>query len=408
MAEDVLILNNVLCFLLSRYNRCNVRSLKSALCDFYNVEDICGAKESLASAANGLSTSVNLPKLTRRRDGEGRLARELDDMFAILATIDEAKQLNKLPTFVSDSPDKMPSIHLVEGDMTAVMRRLDKVEAMLDTLGMSVNKSVALTAAMIDRGGVNHTTGTVSEKPAELESETRPSRLNARQSLPARASANARNPLDRVRRADNAASTDSGSGMETDADDYAVGDGRKRRRMLSRPDVAGSNSVSPRPNTSSQPVHARSRRGPDNTLPLQSRGGETHSVQNQNRNSTTPFGSASFAVITGRAPAADPGARGSRRVKDKPLIGRNVSTSPTGKITAAKPYVGKSVFCVDNVSTSVTTSELCVFVARHGISVISCFETIPRRSHKQKQQGFIPNDRRPFDYVLHERIAINC
>jgi hypothetical protein len=48
------------------------------------------------------------------------------------------------------------------------------------------------------------------------------------------------------------------------------------------------------------------------------------------------------------------------------------------------------------VSTSVTTSELCVFVARHGISVISCFETIPRRSHKQKQQGFIPNDRKAF------------
>ena len=120
MAEDVLILNNVLCFLLSRYNKCNVRSLKTALCDFYSVEDICGAKESLVSASNGL-TNVNLPKLRGRRDGEGRLARELDDMFAILATIDEAKQLDKLPTFVSDSPDKMPSIHLVEGDMTAVM-----------------------------------------------------------------------------------------------------------------------------------------------------------------------------------------------------------------------------------------------------------------------------------------------
>ena len=78
----MLILNNVLCFLFCRYNRSNVKSMKSALSYFYNADDIYSAKETLLSATAGLSIN-NLSKLSKHRNGEGRLLRELDDLFTI-------------------------------------------------------------------------------------------------------------------------------------------------------------------------------------------------------------------------------------------------------------------------------------------------------------------------------------
>ena len=157
------------------------------------------------------------------------------------------------------------------------------------------------------------------------------------------------------------------------------------------------------PSANSQQSQVRARGHPDNQVRLQPRGSEVQSTRSgpsaQSWNSTATGGRGTYAAVLGRAPATTPaesGSRGQMNNRPKTLIGRSVSTSPSNKITAAKPYVGKSVFCVDNVSTAVTTSELCAFVARHVISVISCFETIPRRSHKQKLLGFIPSDRKAF------------
>jgi len=76
------------------------------------------------------------------------------------------------------------------------------------------------------------------------------------------------------------------------------------------------------------------------------------------------------------------------------VIGRRNATH--GKITAARPYVAKSVYCVDNILKDVSESDMESFLNHNGISVISCNAVKPRRSAWQRQRGIIPDDRAAF------------
>jgi hypothetical protein len=59
----------------------------------------------------------------------------------------QLKLLEVLPKFVSDSPDKMPSVNLVEGDLNDGTQRVHKLVNQLNRLEISVNKSVVAAAA---------------------------------------------------------------------------------------------------------------------------------------------------------------------------------------------------------------------------------------------------------------------
>jgi len=47
MADSVVVVNSALCFLKNKYGKVNVKLLKSALLDFYDVEVVSGAKTQL-------------------------------------------------------------------------------------------------------------------------------------------------------------------------------------------------------------------------------------------------------------------------------------------------------------------------------------------------------------------------
>ena len=61
------------------------------------------------------------------------------------------------------------------------------------------------------------------------------------------------------------------------------------------------------------------------------------------------------------------------------------------KLTAAKPLLGKAVFCVDNVSKDVTADDVKQFVVRMGVRVLECNDAKPRRSRKQKANDEVPD-----------------
>ena len=46
--------------------------------------------------------------MPRRRDGDNRVAREVDDIVTLFQFVDENKLLANLPMYVSGSPDLMP------------------------------------------------------------------------------------------------------------------------------------------------------------------------------------------------------------------------------------------------------------------------------------------------------------
>ena len=74
------------------------------------------------------------------------------------------------------------------------------------------------------------------------------------------------------------------------------------------------------------------------------------------------------------------------------LVGKNKTLSTLGRsrVTAAKPYIGKAVFCVDNVALSVSVDDIVEFVLSLGVTVLSCFLVKPRRTRWQQEKDIFP------------------
>jgi len=55
-----------------------------------------------------------------RRGSDRRITREVDDITLSFTFLDEQKALDKLPNYVSDNPDSMPSLRIYEDDLILV------------------------------------------------------------------------------------------------------------------------------------------------------------------------------------------------------------------------------------------------------------------------------------------------
>ena len=75
-----------------------------------------------------LSTITSRPRAPPRHDGEGRLAREIDDIIALFTFVDEHQAMDSLPKYVSGGPDNMPSLRLYEEDLNAMLTMLKTLE----------------------------------------------------------------------------------------------------------------------------------------------------------------------------------------------------------------------------------------------------------------------------------------
>jgi len=133
MADRTLVIDHALCFLFSRLHRADSNASMRAIENFYSAQDISHARMTLLDDAISLNLE-HLRRLPARRAGDARKQRELDDIFTILSVVDEAQALNKLAKYVSDDPLKMPTSLLTEGDLRAVMDRMNLFEAKLEKI----------------------------------------------------------------------------------------------------------------------------------------------------------------------------------------------------------------------------------------------------------------------------------
>jgi len=128
MAAEPVVLNNCLCFLTRKFGKIAAKPLKSMLLDFYGVDELSNAKHQLMLDARNMNLDVVLPHIPEGRDGESKAARTVDDIFTVLVFLDEHLQICKLPKYVADIPDAMPSVRLYEGDLASLMKILTKLE----------------------------------------------------------------------------------------------------------------------------------------------------------------------------------------------------------------------------------------------------------------------------------------
>ena len=115
MADKPVVLCDPLCFVANKFGHADAKTLKSALFDIYLSEVLCAAKMRLVDDVVKINLESILPHIPCRRDGDGRLQKEVDDLMMIFTCLDEHKAIDKLPKYVSESPDNMPSLRLYEG-----------------------------------------------------------------------------------------------------------------------------------------------------------------------------------------------------------------------------------------------------------------------------------------------------
>ena len=130
MADVPLVLNDALCFIACKYGKIAVKLLKTSLADFYAVDDLATVKQLLIRDIDDMKLSMIMsrPRAPPRHDGEGRLAREINDIIALFTFVDEHRAMDSLPKYVSGSPHNMPSLRLYQGDLNAMLTMLRTLE----------------------------------------------------------------------------------------------------------------------------------------------------------------------------------------------------------------------------------------------------------------------------------------
>ena len=139
--------------------------------DFYSPEVITAAKNCSIDDVGMLMLTDKIPHCPRRRDGEGRSMREMDDIVIIVSTLDEQNQLNKLPRYVAESPDNKPSIRFTDGDMKMLHVWLEKLGDKIDNYGTSMNDMVTQIRTLQQRPSIGQdvrSTTAQSMAPASL------------------------------------------------------------------------------------------------------------------------------------------------------------------------------------------------------------------------------------------------
>jgi len=372
MAENVrpLVLCTPLCFMFSKLGKLEIRKITSLMCDFYSAEEISTAKKRLAEDIMELHAD-KMPRLAPRRDNDvrARIAKDVDDIANAVITLDERGFLQQVPRYVTDNSDTMPTIRLEEGDLRYFCKKMENMETILSCLMHSVNNLQELA----------HTTDTavkgVNKPPFMRSSLAKPTvNVQADQPKPAHHVTNTIRNTTAADGANRAWATDgqfssfvSHDERNTDNEGFTeVVNSRKRLRMFSaQQDVIAA------------VASAAAAADHESTAATGNEQGFNYRQKSKPKQLKKP-------LIIGKK---------SSEVGDM--------ADPTATVVAAKPWVTKAVFCVDNVDVSMTPESLTQFVTSLSIRVVSCFKVNPRLTAHERRSGIEPTDHKTFRLCIY-------
>ena len=158
-----LIVAEPLCFLLKKYGRYAVSDIKSVLYNFYSSAQLAAAKQVLAEVLTGLKLDSAQKLLRRRRDSkehpDAKTRHDIDDVMAVIAHLDEQKTIDQLPTFVTSDPDLLPSSRFCDGDVLAILNKLEKLEDRFATVQQELDSTRSLLVRNLTTSGAGGDAG---------------------------------------------------------------------------------------------------------------------------------------------------------------------------------------------------------------------------------------------------------
>ena len=348
------VLNDVLCFVKSRYVKVPVKQLKSALTDFYTVESLSAAKQRLLDDVEALK-EVKLPHIPRRRDGDGRITREVDDLIAIFNLLDERKSIELLPKYVSDDPDNMPSIRLFDGDMKVVMIMLERLEQKVE------GYASALSTVTRDVGALRSKVVTLEQfPPLQTVTDINTTVWPRSQAQPVQPGAQPKPGNSRQ--------------LDTETNDHTRAEtvGRDWATLASTPNIH-TNRFAALPSTTDD-------EGAFETVQSRkSKRQRAKSQQQQQQRSSTVRENTHQQQLRPRRPT---------------VYGKSTAVTNVAAARKLKERKKKAVFCIDNISTDCSSDDIESFVATLQINIVSCHEVKPRRGPNENESDV--KDRKAF------------
>jgi hypothetical protein len=402
MAARELCLSNPLCFLFSNLNKPDRSTLKRAVLDFYSADELAKAKQQLVSDIDTLNLPRKAPRAPPRR-GDDRAIHDVDDLFALIAFVDENRLLNNLPIYVSDNVNCMPSVRLFEGDLRSIMIFLEKMDMRVSDLGAAFAaisgefrdlKGQLIAGVQSGRTGappatqyhpmpvsmpVGQTRQGPPRPPAPPPPPVRPS-MPVRMESVVRGAAVGQPIMNEV------------PGPSRDNPVHTSATTNTTTPLINAPaPTAALGLRQPFPGRSWSTVAATSTPTPASVpvfnryAPLLSTDDEAISSEDQ-----TPFTQlvSRRSLRKSRKRDREPSSqqyieRDGQSVTDQTKRGRarmyGKSIFNQGKVSAARKIYKRAVFCVDNLGPDCTVDDVAKFVAGLGVTVLSCHSTKPRR-----------------------------
>ncbi len=142
-----LVINAPLCFVISKWGRIPLNNLKDLVIGFFTGEQIYESKELLNG--NLLFLKIDgLPPLKLRRVAKGTIElrdrKEIEDLLELVAIVDEKKLFEKIPKYVTDRADLIPSSRICEADFVAIVRKLNLIEKHCEDLQAQLDRVLDL------------------------------------------------------------------------------------------------------------------------------------------------------------------------------------------------------------------------------------------------------------------------
>jgi hypothetical protein len=131
-ATRELVISELLCFILNKFGRVAEEKIKLLVSDFYSAEEINEGKTLLNKHLVELNLE-GLPRL-KKRMGDNRSAKDLDDIFYMINRADEKLALNELPGFVAQNLERVPHLRPEDLDLVILTKKVTSIEDRLKVL----------------------------------------------------------------------------------------------------------------------------------------------------------------------------------------------------------------------------------------------------------------------------------
>lgn len=367
MAEPKLVLCEPLCFILDKISKIGKKVLMRHVIENVEPTEICAAKARLMTDLENLKLTEKAPRIPARRDGDTRAENEVKDIFDVINFLDTNKHLNELPCYVTDKPDNMPSIRMMDGDLSFILKHFEKLESRIDVLTEFLS---AMTVPHLDQ----------QSWPNLPNLQPRASANNhSAQSLQAPGLACGPNTSNREKPPPGFGSLfTAGCSALTATGTASVVDRNINNDQLFHAEGSNWAEISSTPDRQMAHTESTSVNRQDHEDQFTIVVNKKHGLKRLQPESTPPAASATLQSST--------------NTRRRPLaVGhaapRHDSPGHITLLAAPKKRIDSSVFYVDNIDQSHTADDIRKFVSSFSVRVLSCFEVKPRK----RKFDYMPN-----------------